>query len=100
MKSFLLILSFSAFISSAFACTQEAQFSSVVKKVTKINATQCQIDLDLNLSAGDTYNPSFMCPLDIEEVYENGFISTRCNLKAGDAVSGYLVKQGNKVYQD
>lgn len=100
MKNLLFISLFSLVSSVAMACVEEAQFSSVVKEIKKINYNECRITLALNLSAGQNYNPSYMCPLDIEEVYENGFISSQCNYKAGDEISGYLVKNGNTIYKD
>lgn len=101
MKKMLFVFLLTIAAQSTFACTEEAQFVSVVKKVTPLNSRECLIELNINLNqANQSYNPSLMCPLDIGEVYDHGFVSSQCDYKVGDQISGYLVKNDNTIYKD
>ncbi len=100
MKAFVVLTGIFLSFASMACSTYEAQFSSVVKEVTAIEGEPyaCWIKLDINLSSGgQTYQPHFICPLDIEEVYSGRVYSRRCNLNPGDGISGYLVKFNDRI---
>ena len=100
MKVFVLLTGILLSFASMACSTYEAQFSSVVKEVTAIEGEPyaCWIKLDINLSSGgQTYRPHYICPLDIEEVYQGQVYSRYCHLQPGDAISGYLVKMNDRI---
>lgn len=91
-------------LSAAFlllACsTYEAQFLSSIKEIHPIanEPYACHFILDLNLSkAGQSYSPSGLCPLDIDEVYGQKIYSARCHFTPGQEISGYLVKTNERI---
>ncbi len=77
-----------AAMSSAFACSPEAQFIGTVTKV----AADCSYEINFS-----DYNHSQVCPLSIDEALVTRFENKNCALKDGDAVSGYLIVQDGKV---
>ncbi|MBC7538553.1 MAG: hypothetical protein H7281_07020 [Bacteriovorax sp.] len=43
------------------------------------------------------FNSSFICPLDIDEVFTEHFQDYDCKFKNGDQVSGVMVKLNDKI---
>lgn len=100
MKS-LMMLALLAVSSNIFACVEEAQFSSVVKDVKMLSKNECTIELAIDLQeAGQSYSPSYLCPLHVDEVYDSAIYSQICIYKVGDKISGYLVKKNDRVELD
>lgn len=88
---------------SSFACsTYEAQFSAKVKEVIADanDPYSCFVKLDINLSRGDSYQMHSWCPLLIEEALFNDVLVKNCRYKAGDRISGYLVKTESGIELD
>jgi hypothetical protein len=80
-------------------CQQEAQFISKVKSLTK-DYTGCVVKIDLNNTK--IYNPSMVCPLEIEEVVAEGIqVGLRdghdCAFDVGDEISGVIVRKNSKL---
>lgn len=90
MKNIILGLALisAAAMSSAFACSPEAQF---IGTVTNVSA-DCSYEIDFS-----AYNHSQICPLGIDEALVTRFENKNCALKDGDAVSGYLIVKDSKV---
>lgn len=83
-----LALIFMSAMSSAFACSPEAQF---IGKVTDVEA-DCTYSINFTL-----YNESGVCPLSIDEALATRFENRSCTLKNGDVVSGYLIIKDERV---
>lgn len=82
----------------SFDCNQqEAQFIGTVREVQMRSldqkTTQCFYKIQYS-----QYNPSMLCPLDIDEAYNAEFQDTSCQLRMNDEVSGYMVKKGDSLY--
>ena len=89
MKNIILGLALisSSAISSAFACSPEAQFIGTVNNVT----AECTYEINFTM-----FNPSMVCPLSIDEAL-TVYTDKNCAVKNGDIVSGILVVKDNKV---
>ena len=83
----LALVSMSA-MSSAFACSPEAQFIGKVRYVS----ANCTYSIDFTF-----YNESRVCPLSIMDAEGARFEDKTCSLKEGELVSGYLVIKDNKI---
>lgn len=83
------IILLSAQLASA-NCTQlEAQMIATAKSVTVESNNLCRVQLEW--SSRWMYNPSYQCPLDIDETSSFGVL-TSCEVKAGDQVSGIVYR--------
>ncbi|KYG64584.1 hypothetical protein AZI85_04015 [Bdellovibrio bacteriovorus] len=92
MKKALIILSIFA-ATPAFACNQlEAQLIAKAASIEPANNGQCRVKL--SWTGNWQLNPSFQCPLDIDEVSSFGVI-TSCNVKEGDTVTGIVYRDIN-----
>lgn len=83
----LALISMSA-MSSAFACTGEAQFIGKVADRT----ADCTYVIDFT-----SYQASGVCPLAMDEALGFRYEDKNCSLKDGDIVSGYLVVVDGKI---
>lgn len=94
MKSILAVVLLMAG-TSVFACgQQEAQFIGKVINLSKAQNGTCTFEISYTM-----YNVSQVCPLDEGEVAGTKFEDTKCSLKEGAPISGYLVKKdGGSVY--
>ncbi len=86
-------------ISSAYACTQEAQFIGKVHTKT-MTAKGCVITI--NAKDLEQFNPSYVCPLVPGEALDTPIVIERnkdyyCDLDAGDFISGILIKAEDQV---
>ncbi|WII73609.1 hypothetical protein QJS83_06950 [Bdellovibrio sp. 22V] len=78
---------------SAYACTQlEAQMIATAASVESLENGQCRVKLAW--TGAWQLNPSYQCPLDIDEVSSFGVI-TSCNVKPGDMVTGIVYRDVN-----
>lgn len=76
------------------ACQQyEAQFIGKVVKIEKASAGSCTVEINYS-----SFNSSIMCPLDISEVNNKDVVTTQCDKKAGETISGILVDDGAQLY--
>nr|BFD67808.1 hypothetical protein HAGR004_28300 [Bdellovibrio sp. HAGR004] len=79
--------------SSSFAfptCTQlEAQMMAQVASVEPVSETQCRVKLAW--TGNWMFNPSYVCPLDIDEASSFGVI-TSCNYKVGAQIDGIVYR--------
>lgn len=96
MRQFLMTLVLMSSV-SALACeTQEAQFIGRVKNASTAYLTDaapiCSYEIEYSV-----FNPSSVCPLDIDAVAGFQFSDSSCTLRNGDAVSGVLVQKGEDV---
>lgn len=100
MKTLIALL-FSLSAASALAnqpCNYlEAQILSTVKSVTVEANGQCRVTFSWEKRW--LYNPSYSCPLDIDEVSSFGAVTSNCNYQVGEDVSGvvYRPKNGNPL---
>lgn len=83
-----LVLISTAAMSSAFACSPEAQF---IGNVTKV-AADCSFEIEFS-----AYNESVVCPLSIDEALATRFENKSCSFTNGDFVSGYLIVKEEKI---
>ncbi len=94
MKSLALIfiLSFAPLVSQA-TCLGEAQ---IIAKVESVNS-QCVVMI--NPASVRFYAESGVCPLDLSDVLHEGVyvdsFNNNCSLKAGDVITGVLVRTNN-----
>ncbi|WP_295905189.1 hypothetical protein [uncultured Bdellovibrio sp.] len=81
---------------SAFAyqaCNNlEAQMIAQARSVEALENGQCRVKLAW--TGNWMLNPSYACPLDIDEVSSFGVI-TSCGVKVGDTVSGIVYRSVN-----
>lgn len=79
--------------SSSFAfptCTQlEALMIAKVASVEPVSDTQCRVKMAWE--GNWMFNPSYVCPLDIDEASSFGVI-TSCNYKVGDQIDGVVYR--------
>lgn len=91
-----------AFKSHAHICGQrEAQVQVTVSNILPLTqpglVRYCLAHFTLS-NPGSIYNPSAMCPIDVEDAAVSGFLikkidgQTNCKYKAGDIVSGVLTQ--------
>jgi hypothetical protein len=76
------------------ACQQhEAQFIGQVVKIKKVTADTCRVEINYS-----SFISSIMCPLDISSVESKSVLTTECNKKVGQTISGILVDDGHQLY--
>lgn len=99
VSSFLLLISIDLSAQVIPECKfQEAQFSGRISRVEvgrRAENKNCKIYLTADLSRGDIFNPSQICPLDIDLLQTSYLYDSTCNLddyEIGKTLSGVLVK--------
>lgn len=76
------------------ACQQyEAQFIGKVVKSEKVSADTCAVQISYS-----SFNSSIMCPLDISEVEDKKVLTSQCDKKTGETISGIIVDAGAQLY--
>lgn len=80
---------------SVAQCLGEAQIIAKVDNVTKTGLSRCVATI--TKYSIQMYNESMVCPLDLNEVIEQGIVVTfkdghDCAFEAGQNISGVLVK--------
>ena len=79
---------------TSHACQQyEAQFIGKVVKSEKVSADTCKVEISYS-----SFNSSIMCPLDISDVDSKEVLTSQCDKKANDTISGILVDDGAQLY--
>jgi hypothetical protein len=93
----LIMLISASFISKANACqTQEAQFIGAVANITTQADDQCLV----KMTSFKFYSSSGICPLLIEETYNEGITldQAQCqSLQANDEISGIVYRDNSGV---
>lgn len=99
MKSFIALAALSLISVSSFALecrSLDAQYIGKVKEyrvVEKSESTkECFYKIEFSM-----FNSSYICPLDIDEVYSFEFQDQSCSLKNGDQVSGIVSNLDGKI---
>ena len=93
----LTILNFNVFIAIGSECGQrEAQFIGQIKSKI-IEADVCRIFLKLPIIQ---FNEHIFCPIFLEEISEEGFLSSAktCDQEIGSEISGVLIKNQLNKY--
>lgn len=80
---------------STLPCTQvEAQFIGIIAKTTEsVTKKSCAVQIKFS-----SFDSSATCPLDIEEVIDEDIMTSKCDLKVGESVSGILIYDGKKTF--
>jgi hypothetical protein len=76
----------------AFSACQhlEAQMLATVKSITPTTEGKCRVTFAWEQRW--IYNPSYICPLDIDEVSSFGVETSYCDVKVGDELSGVALR--------
>ena len=91
---------FTLFAISTFACQPEAQVAFRIQKIKK-NETSCSLSFSLDVSRGDVWNSSVVCPIFYEDVEMPIVIEDKefcTDKKSGDKISGILIPKGENIY--
>lgn len=76
------------------ACQQyEAQFIGKLVKTEKVTSNTCKVQISYS-----SFNSSIICPLDISDVESKEVLTTQCDKKAGETISGVLVDDGTQLF--
>lgn len=90
------LIAFTASLSMA-TCLGEAQIIAKASEVTRSGAASCHVIVDAYSVV--QFNPSYVCPLDIDEVLASGIevgtTSEKCSLEAGQDFSGVVYKNAD-----
>ena len=96
MKMFVVLASVFVAQMSLACLQQEAQFIGSVKNFQNQRGehiNSCSYEIEFSM-----YNPSYVCPLDIDEVSSLRFADDSCQQQDGNQVSGVLVKKNDVTY--
>ncbi len=93
-KAFLFLMIFSVQVAQAgvIKCEEySGQFQGTVKSIEAVNSeTQlCRIKLSFSGASGN-YQRNVECSIDQSALEDIGFISSSCNVKVSQAISGYV----------
>ena len=90
------LIAFSAHLSLA-NCLSEAQIIAKALEVTRTGTASCHVVI--NAHSIVQFNPSYICPLDIDEISASGVevnsSSENCSVEVGQIFSGVVYKNAD-----
>ena len=89
-----------SYTAHAFSACQhlEAQMMATVKSITPTTPGKCRVTFTWEQRW--IYNPSYICPLDIDEVSSFGVETSYCDVKVGDELSGVALRPTDGMPQE